>query len=192
MTARVIGNSMQWGKPPTPYPSPMVALNDSAGAAFDATALPASGAWRQSEMLNVEHMRRVTFRLSYNASASTTTGYPLIQVYACGYPLDPATGLEPLIGDDVWHAPMITDGSVTATTTTGTLPTGADWTNGPLFNLQSQRTLLLKPSAAVANSDKVRQKFSVDVTDDFFVYIIAAEVGDTTNRGTLKIWVNGS
>lgn len=192
MAIRQIFNSVVYGVLPPRLPLPMFALNDSAGAAFDATTLPASNAWRQSEMIGVKLASRVTFRLSYNAHASTTTGYPLLMVLACGYELDPATGLAPLIGDDVWHSPMITDGSITATATTGTLPTGADWTNGPLLGLQVHRPLVLQPPAAVANSDKLRMKFTVDVTDDFYVYIIAQEKGDSTNRGTLKIWVNGS
>lgn len=192
MTARRLDNRDLIGVTPTPYPLPMFALNDSSGTAFDNSVLPASSAWRQSEMLNVERLRRVTFRLSYNAHASTTTGYPLIQVFACGHPVDPTTGVEPLIGDDVWHSPMITDGAITPTATTGTLPTGADWTNGPLYGQQIHRPLVLQPPAAVANSNKLRMKFTVDVTDDFFVYIIASEVGDPTNRGTLKIWANGS
>lgn len=194
MTARVIGNNMQLGPTPTPYPLPAFALNDDQAtpALFSATALPASQAWRRSEMLNVEHLRRVTLRFAYNASASTTTGYPLIQVYCCGIPLDTTTGVEPLIGDDVWFSPMITDGVVTATATTGTLPTGADWSNGPLFGQQIHRPFVLQPPAAVANSNKLRGKITVDVTDEFFLYVIASEVGDTTNRGTLSIVVNGT
>lgn len=192
MTARVLYNPTIVGVPPLPQPLPAIALLDSAGAAFDATALPASSAWRQSEMLNVERVRRVTIRLAYNASASTTTGYALVQVYCCGKPKDATTGAEPLITDDVWYSPMITDGVITATATAGTLPTGADWSNGPLFGRQIHRPLVLQPPAAVAHSDKLRMKFTIDVTDEFFVYVIASEVGDTTNRGTLKIEVNGS
>lgn len=192
MTARVLYPTTIVGVPPVPQPLPAVSLLDSAGAAFNATALPASSAWRQSEMLNVKSLRRVTIRLLYNANASTTTGYPLIQVWCCGIPLDTSTGLEPAIGDDVWYAPMITDGVVTGTATSGTLPTGADWTQGPLYGQQIHRPMTLQPPAAVANSDKLRMKFTIDVTDEFLMYVIAQEKGDSTNRGTLSILVNGS
>lgn len=192
MTARVLYPTTIVGVPPVPQPLPMVTLNDSAGALFSATALPASGAWRQSEILNVKSLRRVTIRMAYNASASTTTGYALVQVYCCGEPLDPTTGVEPLIGDDVWYSPMITDGSITPTATAGTLPTGADWSNGPLFGQQVFRPLVLQPPAAVANSNKLRMKFTLDVTDECLIYIIASEVGDPTNRGTLSLLVNGT
>lgn len=192
MVARALFNSTLVGTQPVPQPLPSISLLDSAGAAFSATALPASGAWRQSEMLNVSKLRRVTIRLAYNASASTTTGYPLVAVLCCGVPLDATTGLEPLITDDVWYFPMVTDGVVTATATAGTLPTGADWSNGPLFGQQIHRPFVMQPPAAVANSNKLRMKLTVDVTDEFFLYVIASEVGDATNRGTLTILANGS
>ena len=192
MTARVLYNTTILGQPPVPAPLPALTLLDSAGAAFNATALPASGAWRQSEMLNVTRLRRVTIRLAYNASSATTTGYALVQFLCCGIPLDPLTGAEPLIGDDVWYSPMITDGVVTATATAGTLPTGADWSNGPLFGQQIHRPFVMQPPAAVANSNKLRMKLTLDVTDEFFLYVIASEVGDATNRGTLSLIVNGS
>ena len=192
MTIRNLFNSDTLGVPPVPRVLPMVSLLDSAGAPFNETALPASSAWRQSEIIGVELCRRATIRLSYDASASTTTGYPLIMVLCCGEKIDPATGVAPLVGDDVWHSPMITDGSITATATTGTLPTGADWSNGPLYGYQIFRPLVVQPPAAVANSNKIRAKFTIDVTDEYYMYIIAQEKGDATNRGTLTLWVNGS
>lgn len=169
----------------------MVSLKDDAGADFAATALPASSAWRRSELIRVQFLRRVTVRCSYDASTSSG-GYPLIQVLVTAQQQEPTTLGEPLETADIWHSPAITDGSITPTAMTGALPASTVWTNGPLVGLQSHLPLVIKPAVATASTSKIREKVSIDVTDDFWMFVIAQELGLAANPGTLKIWVNGS
>lgn len=162
-------------------------LYDDAGTStlFSASALPASGAWRRSETVGVAFGRTLGLWVKYDASASTTAGYPHIIVLGSSEVSQPASG------DDSWfELPLRDDSLGTAAALSGTLPTGADYSAGPLRNALVVRGFTTKPMAAVGNSNKIRQLVAFDITCVKWVHVIASEVGDTTNRGTLGLGIN--
>lgn len=165
-------------------------LKTAAGVAFSGSAgttvLPASGAWTQSEIINVKQLRRVTLEVLYNAHASTTTGYAEIIPILCQQEALPA------IGDDVWFPLGITDGAVTAgALASGTIGTGSDYTITQSWGKVVYRPLVIQAGAALANSDKIRIKVDIDVTDSSWFALQAREAGDTTNRGILNLALVG-
>jgi hypothetical protein len=178
--------------PHTPVPSvgEREALLTAAGVAFSGaagtTVLPASGAWTQSAIHAVPDLRRLTIEASYNAHASTTTGYAEIIVMLCSQVALPA------IGDDVWFVPGVTDGAVTAgALAAGTIGSGSDYTVTASWGKAVYRPLVIQVGAALANSDKIRMRFDVDVTDARWFALQAREAGDSTNRGILNLAILG-
>lgn len=172
-------------------------LNTAAGVPFSGangtTVLPASGAWTQSEVVAVQPLRRLVVEVSYNANESTTTGYPQIIVALSSQANAGVVGAPaPAVGDDVWFVPGITDGSVTAgALTAGTIGSGSDYTVTASWGAVDYRMMVINAKAALANSDKIRMRFSVDVTDAKWFMLQAREIGDTTNRGILNLSIVG-
>jgi len=180
MTAPKIGNQNSI----TPDPGVWQSLYDDAGTttSFGATALPASGAWRASEVFSVASARTLLLGVFYNAHASTVTGYPEFYIKVSNADSAPATG------DDSWVELTIRDDTLQAAAAmTGTLPSGQDATAGPLRNPVFLRGILPRTNIAVANSDKIRQAFVFDVTPYRWCQVTAHEKGDTTNIGTLTL-----
>lgn len=162
-------------------------LYDDAGTntLFSASALPASGAWRASEVFNIQVARSLMLEVFYNAHASTTTGYPELLVKVSNAEEAPATG------DDVWNVLSLKDDLVSGTAAlTGTLPTGTDFTADPLNNAQLIRGGLFRTSPAAANSAKIREPFMFNVQGWRWCQVYAHEKGDTTNIGTLFLWAS--
>lgn len=162
-------------------------LFDDAGTStlFGASILPASNAWRRSEIVGVAFARTMGLWVKYDAHASTTAGYPSIVVLAS------SEADQPAAGDDAWFELSQRDDALgTAAALAGTLPTGADFSAGPLRNVLSVRGFTIKPMAAVGNSNKIRQMVALDITQVKWIQVMASEVGDTTNRGTLSLGVN--
>lgn len=171
-------------------------LYDDAGTntLLSASALPASGAWRRSEIVEVTRLRRLALEISINYSASAgATAYPVIIPMVSSSVLPPIDqSVAPDKSSDVWFPPAITDGSVTGTANSGTLPTTTNFTNGPLFGEQVHRPLRIRPPTSSANSDKVRMVVALDVTHARWFQLIAAEVGNTAQPSTLDIAIVGS
>lgn len=171
-------------------------LKTAAGAPFSGaagtTVLPASGAWTQSEVVPVRHLRRLVVEVFYNAHASTTTGYPQLLAMLSSAPPDSTTGLPPAVGDDVWALTAVTDGVVTsAALTAGTIGTGSDFTVTAEFGATDYHEQVINVKKALANSDKIRARLSFDVTDALWFMVQAREIGDTTNRGILNLAIVG-
>lgn len=156
------------------------------------TVLPASGAWTQSEVIAVRHLRRLVVEVFYNAHGSTTTGYPQLLAMLSSVAPDPTTGLGPAVGDDVWGLTAVSDGVVTAgALAAGTIGTGSDFTVSASFGACDYREQVINCKAALANSDKLRMRLSFDVTDALWFMLQAREIGDTTNRGILNLAIVG-
>lgn len=167
------------------------ALAPFSGAA-GTTVLPASGAWTQSEVIPVLYLRRLVVEVFYNAHASTTAGYPQLLLMLSSVGPDATTGLGPAVGDDVWGLTAATDGVVTAAAlTAGTIGTGSDFTVSAEFGATDYHEQVVNVKKALANSDKIRARLSVDVTDARYFMLQAREIGDTTNRGILNLSVVG-
>lgn len=163
-------------------------LYDDAGtpALFNATALPAAGAWRRSEALDVRGQRRMGLWVSRTTDATSGTGsYPEIVV------LGSAASTEPAAGDDSWFALPVVTGVIATVTPSGTLPTGADFTLPPAWAYDVGRPFILRGEATANDTDAVRMgPFSFDVQLVKWVRIIAHEAGDTSNPETLNLYVN--
>lgn len=157
------------------------------------TVLPASGAWTQSEVRSVLPARRLVVEVAYNAHASTTAGYPQIIVMLSSVAASGVDGSPfPAIGDDVWFIPGVTDGVVTsAALTAGAIGAGSDYTVTAEWGAVDYHEMVVNCKKALANSDKIRMRFSVDVTDAKFFALQAREIGDTTNRGILNLAIVG-
>ncbi len=124
--------------------------------------------------------------VAYNAHASTTAGYAQIIPMLC------SQFTLPLIGDDVWFIPAVTDGVVTAAAlTAGTIGSGSDYTVTASWGAVDYREMVINCKAALANSDKLRMRFDVDVTSAAFFALQAREIGDTTSRGILNLAIVG-
>lgn len=163
----------------TPHPAPAETLLDKDGAAF-AAALPASAAYRYSEVFSVEAARLLALQVFYAAHASTTTGQPSIQVRVSNAATQPAY-------DDAtsWSELCVRDDLLGTAAAIAASGLGSAWeTVGPVRNILTSRGTIFRPSPAVANSDKIDWAGVFDVTAWRWCQIRIAETGDTTNRGT--------
>jgi len=160
---------------------------NTATAAFGAGALPASGAWLRSQVIGVRGIRHLDIGALYNAHASTTTGYAqLLVFYSCQY-------TQPLTTDDVWTVLSDTDGALTlGALATGTLPTSNVITRTGTYAAKKMNPVAWNLAAATANSDKLRQGILLNVEQVSWIMLYAREAGDTTNTGTLDLWLCGS
>jgi hypothetical protein len=150
------------------------------------TVLPASGAWTQSEIIACRMLRRITLEVAYDAHASTTMGYPQL------FPILCSQFELPAIGDDVWFVPAVSGGTVTAgALTAGTIGAGSDYTVTASWGSVDYQQMVINCKAALANSDKLRMRFDIDVTDAAYFALQAREIGDTTNRGILNLAIVG-
>lgn len=179
MSAPKIGNQNSI----TPDPGLAQSLDDSSGTgtAFSASVLPASSAWRHSEVLPVAPARFLALQVFYAAHASTTTGQAKMQVRVSNNDR-PATDdsnawTELTVRDDLLGAAAAIAGSLSPAVETA----------GPLRNPMTVRGAVYILPAAVANSDKINVGFVFDVTGWRWAQVRMQETGDTTNRGTVTL-----
>lgn len=164
-------------------------LYDDAGtpALFNASALPGSGAWRRSEILDVRGFRRFGLWVFADSDSTGGTG-ALPQIVVLGSAAD----TEPAIGADSWTMLPVLTGIVTATAfSSGTLPTGADYTAAPTGAMDTAAPLIIQLRAMANDTDKIRigpLSYSIELVR--WVHVIAAEVGDTSNPVTLNLYAN--
>ncbi len=141
-----------------------------------------------STVVNVADFRRVCVRFKHIGGGSQSGGYP--QFIAAGA----ATQAEPAIGDDdTWFPTPVYDSSPTDADIAGTvtLPTGADFTAGPAWRgIKTGSGLYLGMPADAAEEQFGR--FTLDVTDDRWLYIAAVQQGDLVNFGTIIAWWNAA
>jgi hypothetical protein len=150
---------------------------------FSATALPASSAWRQSQVVGVQGARQLGLWLKYDAAG--TSGLPNVVVMASSEKDQPA------LGDDSWFEFSLRDVALgTPTAFTGTLPTGYDPTTGELRNLLNVKGPVIRPMPAASAAGKIRQFVSVDVGLVKWVYVMAQEIGAAGTPGTLSVGFN--
>ena len=144
---------------------------------FASAALAASGAWSRSSIVDVAAARKLTLLLDYDPAA--VAGAPhLILLGAC-------TADAPAAGDDSWFMLTATDGSITAAVSTGTVPTGADYTVVQVMGTATLQQMIYKLAAATNAADEIRAAVTIDVTPFRWFHFIAAEVGVTGTPGTL-------
>lgn len=158
-----------------------------ATAAFNAGALPASGAWLRSQVIGVRGIRHLDIGALYNAHANTTTGYAQILVfYSCQY-------TAPATTDDVWTVMSDSDGSLTlAALASGTLPASGNITRTGTYAEKKINPVAWRLAAATANSDKLRQGILLNVEQVSHIMLYVREAGDTTNTGTIDVYITGS
>mgnify|MGYP000673887531 CR=1 FL=1 len=145
--------------------------------------LAASGAYEYSEILKVAEKKLVCLQLAYDAAA--IGGYPVI------LPLVSYAENQPSPTDDAWFAMPATDGVPAATSLSGALPAGADYTLAPSVGLVDVRPLAVKPlAAATATSNEVRQSIALDLSSvpgARWLMFAIAEVGVTATPGAALV-----
>ncbi len=168
----------------TPDPGVWENLSDNASppALMGASALPASGAWRNSQVFSVAAADELSLGIFYDAAAGTTTGYPEVRVRLSN------AGSPPATGDDEWVEITLRDDlAQSPAALTGTLGTGIDESSGPLRLPLVVRGLALRTMAATANSDKIREGWVIKVRAWRHCQVCVHEKGDTANPGTCTI-----
>jgi hypothetical protein len=161
----------------------MVHSFESASATlFTSAQLAASGAWtRGDSVIDVKKARELVMLIDYTAHASSTTGYPqIVPMVAC-------TSVAPAAGDATWFIPGIHDGTLTATALAGSLPAGADFTVNPPMGVALLYPMVIRLNAATALSARTQMAVRINVAPFKWFQMMAAENGDTTNRGTLAV-----
>lgn len=176
---------------PVCAPGDELQLTKSDGTALDAAVLPSSaGTWILTAPANVKVLRQIALGLEYDGNAATTTGYPLVVPYVCARD-NGISAATPAISDDCWRQLTVTDGTVSATALGGTAATGLVEAHGPLNGIQVHRGLVIQPEAVTANSGKLRKSYILNVAPYHWIMFEVAEQGDTTNRGKLRLFING-
>lgn len=145
--------------------------------------LAASGAYEYSEILKVAEKKLVCLQLAYDAAA--IGGYPVI------LPLVSYAEDAPAATDDAWFAMPASDGVPAATSLSGALPAGADYTLAPSVGLVDVRPLAVKPlAAATATTNEVRQSIALDLSSvpgARWLLLAIAEVGVTATPGAALV-----
>jgi hypothetical protein len=161
-------------------PATPVAAAGPVGTLFTEAALAASGDWtRGTGVLDVQNCRSLALFCKYNPAA--IGGYPHIVLLVSNAQDAPA------VGDDSWYALPMTDGTMTEVTLDTGLPSGADFTAAPGWGEVLVRGLVLRPDAADAASDEIRQAIEVRVAPYRWVQLMVAEKGVTASPGTLQV-----
>jgi hypothetical protein len=156
------------------------ALFDSGGSAlFDATALPAAGASRLSEIVGIEPSkqgrRSIGLSLRYVGQTGAAGAYPEVRVWVSCKDNKPDDST-----DTSWRLAGVTDGVITAAQTFGAV-SGA--TNGRA-TIQADM-MELKPGVAAAGVIAVLIPLTLGMGR--WLYVEAAEKGDTTHPGKLTV-----
>lgn len=145
--------------------------------------LPASGAYEYSEILSIAGRKLVALQVAYDPAA--VGGYPVL------LPLVSYAEDAPDAGADSWYALPASDGLPTATTLTGALPAGADYTLAPSVGLVDVRPLVVRPTAAATGAgNEVRQSVALDLSSvpgARWLQLAVAEVGVTASPGALLV-----
>jgi hypothetical protein len=166
----------------TPDPGIAVALNDKDGAAFDAAVLPASSAWRYSEVIPVQAARELALQVFYAGHASTTAGQARLQVRVSNAATPPAYDAT----KDWSELTLRDDATGTAAALAGSL--GSAWESAaPLRNVLRILGLSMQMPAASGASEKTDPGIVFNDAAWRFVQIRMQETGDTTNRGTVTL-----
>lgn len=161
----------------TPLPQPGVAVSLIASATLSQDFNDAI-----SDVVSVKNARRVVLIVKHDADDSASDGVVHTLVMLSN------ANDAPAIGDDSWDAlPFYDTSSTDADIAAGvTLPTDADITKGPNWRKVAAGGLLLLTEPA-SSSEKVRQRFTIDVADARWMYVACVQQGDTTNFGTVAV-----
>lgn len=154
---------------------------------FNGSVLPASSAWRRSEILDVRAQRLIGLWIFRTVDATGGTGsYPQIIVYGSAADTMPAH-----TSTTAWTALPVTTGIMTSVTPTGTLPTGAG-SLAPPWSYDSGRRFILRLEATANDADVPNEGpyvYRVDLVR--WLYVCAQEIGDASNQEKLNLYVNG-
>lgn len=144
-------------------------------------ALASAGAYERSEVLAVSERKRVCLQLAYDAAGAS--GYPVV------VPFVSFEETAPAVDADAWFAIGAPDATPTATSLTGAVPSGADYTLAPGAALVTASPLAIKPMAAASGAtNELRNAVSVDlsvVPGARWFHFAVAEVGATGTPGSL-------
>lgn len=163
------------------------------GAAFNAGALPGSGAWLRSQIISVKGIRRIHLSIKYNGAAGATGGYAqIIPLIAC-VDLSGSENAAPLYSDDVWDVPLITDGSLVAgALAAGTLPSNSGFTLTSKVGAAALYPAAYQIGSMTAASDKIRGSFDLNVEAASWLAFDVREIGDGAHPGTIDLYYTGS
>lgn len=155
------------------------------GALSGLAACAASGAYTSAGVFDVSMFRGVAVYLTVNGVASEVSARVGLFVGVSG--VDQINGAKPTGTMDVWHAPSVIDGSVTATALGGALPGGQGFTATPSWGAQTNYGLLILHNALSAASDKLRIMYPLSTQFARWMQVFYAEHGDTAHPSQVAI-----
>lgn len=178
------------GMAPLAQPGRQNPINDDAGAAFDATALPSgAGTWRRSMIIDVRRWRRLDLICKYTAKSGSTAGSAIIiPLFSNENGTVNGQAGPPDKSADVWAPIYVNDGTATAGPLTGTFPATTALTPTSTFAVQKLEALAWKIDPATAALAINAGRVPVDVTGARWVQLLVAEGGDNANTGTLRLF----
>jgi hypothetical protein len=145
-------------------------IHDGTGAEVTCAASQAYTA-ANAGVLETMGARRLNIWLQVDYAAANDVVALLVMV-------SPAT-TKPAPGDDVWYVPAFFDGSVTAGTLAGAIPSGADYTAAPDFARCLHRQLEIRTEPADNATDELRTLISIDVSAARWVQVAYAQAVST-------------
>lgn len=157
-------------------------LLDSGGLAFDASALPAAGAARKSEIVSFGEpaMSReggLGLSLQYVAKSDGTNGRAHVRVWVSAADDQPSSADGGTAGSS-WRKIAITDGTVTNDTAFA----GGGAVNG---QVDVEGDLIRTKPRSSSGVEAVMVPLRLDFAR--WIYVEAAEIGDTAHPGTLTV-----
>jgi hypothetical protein len=162
----------------TPLPS-----KTTAAALLASAACAASGAYTRTGILDVKGARHLTLLVSVTGAGAGAVGGVVSLI-----PLMSAESTEPAPGDDTWFGLGINDGSITGgTLTAASLPSGTDFSVTPDFGRSLNRGLDIRTEPLDANTDTIRMRVKLDVSDAQWVQVLYAEAGVVATPVTVAI-----
>lgn len=176
---------------PTPETSDEVFLVGSRSLTTGVLTLgncDAASAYKSAGVTDVTIARRLALRIAVNGATSESNAQVALFVASAG--CSQINGAAPTGIMDVWYAPLVVDGSVTASALTGTMPASQVMTAAPNWGIGSPYGLWIKLPVLTAAANRWRGTITFDVSCDRYFQVFYAEIGDTTNRSTVALSYN--
>lgn len=148
---------------------PVASKGDNA-TIFNATL---TANWQASSVVSLLNNTRCALSIRYDADAGGTANRMQFLVFVSNHTSAPA------VGDDEWVPLTEVDTSGTATTLTGTVPSGGDITVAPEWANHVVRGVSFKTEAADNGTDKMGSSLVLDVRSWKYLHLWVKELGDT-------------
>lgn len=151
----------------------------NAGAALTLTTTD-----QASDVVDVEDAREIVVLVQFTPGAAGSF-YQLRFLLSAEDAPTPTSTRAPAVGDDVWYAPAVYDGSVIASVPAGSLVAGADYTNDPEWGVVTMRPLIVYSELGNNATDKIRQAYVVKCGWAKYFHMVASDQSAGTKGAIL-------